>query len=197
MNLIFPKNVSTATIVTSILNISTASTGSANPRAEYNLPQISTSDVASAAKTDQEHSYPWFVESQGVRVFVPSITSSSSAQFQIKIAELIARLDQLRTLDDGWDGDGAAAPSNAALTSARDALHQLGRLPDEIDADAIGGIALWFYSNCGRQVMIGIRNRGRVVVCTYSTADAIPNVAVARDLLDANDVAKQALLLLQ
>jgi hypothetical protein len=98
--------------------------------------------------------------------------------------ELSPALESLGGLQHGWDGDGAPAPSATALARTRALLGRLIRRPDEIDPDAIGGVALWFYFGGadGRKVMVGIRNEdGRGVLCSYHHARAIPEVEVFTD----------------
>ena len=98
--------------------------------------------------------------------------------------ELSPALESLGRLEHGWDGDGAPAPSARALERTRALLSRLTRRPDEIDPDAIGGVALWFYFDGadGRKVMVGIRNEdGRGVLCSYRHARGIPEVEVFTD----------------
>jgi hypothetical protein len=45
--------------------------------------------------------------------------------------------------------------------------------PDEIDLDANGGFALWFYYPDYSSLMLGIRNNGKIVRTTYDIDDRI------------------------
>lgn len=66
----------------------------------------------------------------------------------------------ISALNDDWDDDGAPAPSTTAIHNARkyaDETRSLGRAPDSIAADAIGGVVLWFFveDDAGRDVRWG------------------------------------------
>jgi hypothetical protein len=61
-------------------------------------------------------------------------------------------------------------------------VERIGRVPDEVDPDAIGGVALWFYEGDGRKTMVGVRNEGRSVVCVYAAGADIPEVNVSDDV---------------
>jgi hypothetical protein len=92
---------------------------------------------------------------------------------------LLRRLSSFDCLEHGWDGDDAPAPSGEACRRALSLIEGAARPPDEVDPDAAGGIALWFYSRDGRKVMVGLRNEGnRAVLCSYAQASATPEVAV-------------------
>ena len=93
----------------------------------------------------------------------------------------VALFQPLERLEHGWDGDGAPAPSQAAVDRARRLVESIGRLPDEVDPDALGGVALWFYESDGRKTMIGVRNEGRSVVCAYDVGADVPGVSVFGD----------------
>ena len=117
----------------------------------------------------------------------PSVPKPAAPELLTRFAtDLFARLECLAKLQDGWDGDEAPAPAPATITRARGLINLVGRLPDEIDPDAVGGIALWFYSRSAAMVMIGLRNNGAAVICAYSQGSEIPEVACAasdRELL--------------
>jgi hypothetical protein len=96
----------------------------------------------------------------------------------------VGTVNQIRLLGElqrDWDGDGAPAPSPLAIRRAIEIVAQLHQLPDEVDPDAVGGIALWFYGNDGRSMMVGVRNDGRSAVCSYQLNSPIPDVKTVRD----------------
>lgn len=96
---------------------------------------------------------------------------------------LMDQLIALATLSDGWDGDGAPAPSTASMQLARlllDAMTANGLTPDSVDADAVGGVAVWLYDAdasgvIARRCAIELRNSGRVVI-SAETADGARTV---------------------
>jgi hypothetical protein len=77
-----------------------------------------------------------------------------------------SQLMLLSKLQDNWDGDDAPAPAKEALQRTRTFLDGLKRQPDDIDADALGGVALWFYFD-DHEIMIGIYNEAKSVLCFY------------------------------
>lgn len=81
--------------------------------------------------------------------------------------ELTKRIEYLRTLRDNWDEEDAQAPSEMAIALAERACRELDQVPDEVDPDAAGGVAFWFYrSNGTGNVKAGvfIRNNGTFVI---------------------------------
>lgn len=102
----------------------------------------------------------------------------SSGQPQVLTSKDITpasdQLAHLRGLEVGWDAEDAPPPSLTALTLAEQVitnLASLGVLPFEIDADVLGGIALWFESaDHSRRVWVSCMNQGTgTVVFTDST----------------------------
>lgn len=87
----------------------------------------------------------------------------------------VALLDKLRTLQPDWDSDGAEPPSSAALDVAATvitAFQAHGCLPFEVDADALGGVAVWYESADGsRKVWIASMNSGRLCALRDMSAD--------------------------
>jgi hypothetical protein len=81
-------------------------------------------------------------------------------------SDLESRLRELSELRDGWDGDGASAPSATAIHHARRILAG-ARVPDEVDPDAVGGVAFWYRGPGRRDVACYCRNGGDVVVVSY------------------------------
>jgi hypothetical protein len=92
------------------------------------------------------------------------------ANNQVK-EELLGRIQYLSRLQPGWDGDGASIPSELAI---RNAEYIVKRLPgwlkiEEIDPDAIGGIALWVSLSQtkfkdSRRAWFECRNTGRLLL---------------------------------
>lgn len=111
-------------------------------------------------------------------------TAGSTDRTSPPSANLVGTVNQIRLLGElqrDWDGDGAPAPSPLAIRRAIEIVAQLHQLPDEVDPDAVGGIALWFYGNDGRSMMVGVRNDGRSAVCSYQLNSPIPDVKTVRD----------------
>lgn len=79
----------------------------------------------------------------------------------------VSRLEGLSRLADGWDDDEAPRPSADALGRAREALDRAathGLFPEEVDADVLGGVALWFAAEGDkpeRRAWIACMNEGR------------------------------------
>ena len=74
------------------------------------------------------------------------ILDSSNAQ------GALAQLEHLHSLQLGWDGDDASPPNRGAISHARDviiAALRLGLVPFEVDADVLGGVAIWYESHDG------------------------------------------------
>lgn len=99
----------------------------------------------------------------------------------IKMVEVVREIESLQQLQPDWDGDGAPAPSPEAIQRALEVVARVHRLPDDVDPDAVGGIALWFYGDDGRMVMVGVRNDGRAAVCSYQPDSHIPAVKTVWD----------------
>lgn len=81
-------------------------------------------------------------------------------------------LNSLRDLKDDWDNEGAPAPSAAAVDLASLIVEQTSGLKGvqvaDIDADVLGGVAVWLCSTShpARRVWISCMNRGKhSVVC--------------------------------
>lgn len=74
-------------------------------------------------------------------------------------------LGSLGSLQDDWDGEGAPRPSGEALERAQtvmDWAESKGLLVVDLDADVLGGVALYIKASAGadRQVWIGCMNKG-------------------------------------
>jgi hypothetical protein len=82
------------------------------------------------------------------------------------IDALKSRLRELSELRDGWDGDGASAPRAVAIYRAGRILAET-KAPDEVDPDAVGGVAIWYRGPGNRDVACYCRNGGDVIVVSY------------------------------
>lgn len=100
---------------------------------------------------------------------------------RVPASALLKRLEAFHALTNGWDGDDAPAPTENAITRARRLVDLIGRFPDEIDPDAVGGIAVWFYLDSGAKLMLGLRNSGAAVICSYAAGAPLPSVTCVGD----------------
>jgi hypothetical protein len=124
-----------------------------------------------------------------------SQTAGSTATSPVVRADLAAiarQVVELQSLPHGWDGDDAPAPSPVAISRAIEIVGLVPRLPDEVDPDAVGGVALWFYGD-GNTAMVGVRNSGLVTVCTYRQGTSVPEVSVVLDAVSAADLVTRGL----
>jgi hypothetical protein len=71
----------------------------------------------------------------------------------------LERLEALKTLKRGWDGEDAPPPSKFALVRAEEALRALEGFELEVDADVLGGVALTGQFGA-RRAWIAILNEG-------------------------------------
>lgn len=82
-------------------------------------------------------------------------------EFLTSQADAIARLEYLRSTKEGWGADGdEPAPSSIAIDKAIGIVKCI--VPDAIDLDAMGGIALWFYGE--NRLWIHVKNDGTSVL---------------------------------
>ena len=88
-----------------------------------------------------------------------------------------SRLRELSELRDGWDGDGASAPSTVAIHRARRILAGV-KVPDAVDPDAVGGVAIWYHGPDRRDVACYCRNGGDVVIVSYQDGQWVDQSAV-------------------
>lgn len=111
-----------------------------------------------------------------------TVTETNLSPPDANVAAFIQRLNSLRQLQHGWDGDEAPEPSAVAIRLALEIATlshtMIQRWPDEVDPDAVGGIALWFYDKDGSAIMVGIRNDGRSAICSYRQNSPIPDVKI-------------------
>lgn len=101
--------------------------------------------------------------------------------------------ERLGNLQDNWDGEGAPAPSPAAIEQARQIVSWLvlNHVPvAEIDADVLGGIAIWVLPAAGRTAWVACMNDGaRTLVSSDNGAvsSATWNPAAQASLLSFAD----------
>src|SRR5262249_10476993 len=122
------------------------------------------------------------------RIAVESRRVSGSANAMlpdVRLTDLVRQINSFRELHEGWDGDRAPPPSVTSIQRAIEIALLSPRLPDEVDPDAIGGVALWFYVDDGRSMMISIRNDGRAAVCAYHSNSPVPDVKIVTDASSA------------
>lgn len=91
--------------------------------------------------------------------------AASDAQAPVCAAE--AHLAPLSALADGWDGEGAPAPSPASIEAARVvlrdlALHGVHPGADDVSADVVGGVGVYLYGppESGRAVWLAFGSDG-------------------------------------
>ncbi len=105
-------------------------------------------------------------------------------------SRLLARLEELSSLREGWDGEvgvaPAPAPSPIALRHAQDVLFA-AMLEDvnilEVDPDVLGGVAVWL--SCPRGHADGCATRWAWVDCRNSGTVGIVEVVSSSDGLHA------------
>jgi hypothetical protein len=100
--------------------------------------------------------------------------------------DAVARtLDALASLPDGWEGGGAPVPSPASIHLARHAaaaLRAVGLAPDEVDADAEGGVALTLFADTSsRAVWVAIPNTGTARAILYGAPGLEPRTVPLTD----------------
>lgn len=91
-----------------------------------------------------------------------------------------AHLAPLSALADGWDGEGAPAPSADSIEAARAVLRDLAThgvepAAEDVTADVMGGVSVYLYgpAGSGRSVWLAFGNGGTpVIVCTGGTLKA-------------------------
>ena len=74
-----------------------------------------------------------------------------------------SRIEELRSLQENWDTEGAAPPDAFATEAAIQLLklaESSGLKPSSIDPDVLGGIAINFDNPNGEHVWISLRNGG-------------------------------------
>jgi hypothetical protein len=82
------------------------------------------------------------------------------------------QLETFRTYSDNWDEEGAPAPSPDAIARAQKVLdwaEAKGLTVTEVDADVLGGIAIFFASKNRRACTVWIacmNTEGDAAVCT-------------------------------
>lgn len=79
---------------------------------------------------------------------------------------------ELRSLTPGWDGEDAPPPSDVSISVAKKVAQWIeqNELPiDSIDADVIGGVAIYLSNQLGKTVWVSIMNSGfRTIVFNQS-----------------------------
>ncbi len=71
----------------------------------------------------------------------------------------------LAKMPDNWDQENAPAPTEQALKAAKDIitrLYDFNVRPDDLDADVMGGIAIYISNKFGENMWINCRNSGGV-----------------------------------
>jgi hypothetical protein len=72
----------------------------------------------------------------------------------------LAQLEAFRAVQDNWDEDGASAPSTLSINKAIALVKCV--VPDEVDLDVMGGIALYFYGE--NRLWIHVNNSGNLIL---------------------------------
>lgn len=110
---------------------------------------------------------------QSIFPMAGSLSGADSGWF----AQSKSKVDDMRTLEHGWDGYQADPPSTATIEKARmflQALYRMNLKPNRIAASAEGGITLAFYS-LNKYSDVEILNSGEVLAVT-SSSDGNPKV---------------------
>lgn len=85
-----------------------------------------------------------------------------------RVSELLNAIEHIRSYEADWDGCGADPPNELSLALATEVVtwaksHNLNIA--EIDADVLGGVAIWIDGALGRSVWISCMNSGELTVC--------------------------------
>lgn len=134
----------------------------AAPNIELHIPQSAMSIADPDPRTsevslflDRLHDYT----SESLR----HLRNSQRTALNLDFAGLERQLDSLASLNAGWDGYDADAPSASVINEARKVLRSLQNelaRPDKVGPSAEGGVAITFRSSGGRRVQIEILNNG-------------------------------------
>jgi hypothetical protein len=76
--------------------------------------------------------------------------------------KLLAQLDSLKNLPEGWDSYSALAPHAMAVENAKALVNEAGELgtePERVEPSAMGGVGVTFSAG-GREVVIEFYNNG-------------------------------------
>jgi hypothetical protein len=130
---------------------------------------------------------------------VPNSISISSHEATDRLDEALYTLSQLR---DHWDGDGAPAPSDLAVSTGRSIIEQLHNelSVSDVEADAMGGIVLWLNlvgenQQSSRWAWFECRNSGRaLLVLDDRSTETPPKVILVENLAPAFEAAADFLL---
>lgn len=103
--------------------------------------------------------------------------------------DLRAGLAKMATLEDDWDEEGAPAPLPAAVARGLVALElaeKRGLLVTDVDADVLGGVALYLMRSQDedRSVWISIRNNGRDTASLSTAVEMVASVPFRADDAD-------------
>lgn len=88
---------------------------------------------------------------------------------------MLGAIDDLEKLEDDWDSEGASKPAPRAIGCARAIITagaQLDIVPDDVDSDVLGGVALYFIGLNERIVWIACMNSGTETI-VFSEAGAV------------------------
>lgn len=115
------------------------------------------------------------------------------------VQSLSPLLRPLLALKDNWDGEGAPAPSAAALSNASAFLESAaahGYAPYDVDGDVMGGVALWFCGPKGAEPEVSERwcwiacgNQGHISIAS-DRRDGHPVMTLAARSADAGPMAE-------
>jgi hypothetical protein len=138
----------------------------------------------------------WFPVSIRGKVYeVPPVVGESRLQ------SMHGKLAELQGLECDWDGYGAVAPNSESVRLAHilaEEMDSAGSMPDQIEAEAEGGISFYFFSKPSgtgrarrpRIGIISIYNHGKA---TRMLSDRETEDVVAREIVPSDSEFRTAL----
>jgi len=84
------------------------------------------------------------------------------------------QLEAMRHLVEGWDGQDAPPPNREALDYAQEIVRwalQQGLVITEVDADVLGGVAIWMAGQSGTTAWVACMNNGAKTLVLTENGD--------------------------
>lgn len=129
---------------------------------------------------------PLLANDEPVLLLAASCETVDVQRVESSAVEPFTELDKLGELTDGWDGDDAARPNDAAIWSAKANLAKLihhGLQPDDVDADVLGGVGVVFIgrTNPEHRGWLACMNSGNNKLVLTDGADMVRTIKLDSD----------------